>query len=60
MEMCLLKCPACGADMKDWRDFSEKSEIDKIKPFECTGFRCGKRWGLTEILQNEERKCEKV
>ena len=53
MEMCLLKCPACGADMKDWRDFSEKSEIDKVKPFECTGFRCGKRWKYEEILQSE-------
>lgn len=53
--MVSYSCPSCGSVLKDWRDFSEKSEIDKIKPFECTGFRCGKRWGLTEILQNEER-----
>lgn len=54
MEICLLKCPACGADMKDWRDFSEKSEIDKVKPFECTGFRCGKRWSENELDKKGE------
>ena len=41
--------PACGAVLKDWREFSEKSEIDKIKPFECTGFRCGMRWNEEEM-----------
>ncbi|EER47573.1 hypothetical protein AM305_07828 [Actinobacillus minor NM305] len=54
MEVRLLKCPACGADMKDWSDFSEKSEIDKIKPFECTGFRCGKRWAEDELDKKGE------
>ena len=34
-----LKCPDCGANMKDWRIFSEKSELDKKKPFECV--ECG-------------------
>lgn len=43
------RCPACGAVLKDWRAFSEKSEIDKIKPFECTGFRCGMRWREEEV-----------
>ena len=43
------RCPACGAVLKDWREFSEKSEIDKTKPFECTGFRCGKRWSEEEL-----------
>lgn len=43
------RCPACGAVLKDWREFSEKSGIDKIKPFECTGFRCGKRWNEEEM-----------
>ena len=38
MDICLLKCPFCGSVLKDWRNFSEKSEIDKEKPFECTGF----------------------
>lgn len=46
-----FKCPDCGADLKDWRTFSEKSDIDKEKPFECVGFRCGKRWELVEVLQ---------
>ncbi|MDY5107447.1 MAG: hypothetical protein SPE78_10065 [Actinobacillus minor] len=49
----MMNCPDCGSVLKDWRDFSEKSEIDKIKPFECTGFRCGKRWKYEEILQSE-------
>lgn len=48
-----MNCPDCGSVLKDWRDFSEKSEIDKVKPFECTGFRCGKRWKYEEILQSE-------
>lgn len=42
-------CLDCGAVLKDWRNFIEKSEIDKIKPFECTGFRCGKRWSEEEV-----------
>ncbi|MDD6911586.1 MAG: hypothetical protein PUJ00_10495 [Actinobacillus minor] len=45
-------CPSCGAVLKDWRRFSEKSEVDKVKPFECTSFRCGKRWKYEEILQS--------
>lgn len=49
-----FKCPDCGAILKDWRKFSEKSDIDKEKPFECVGFRCGKRWDEEEILQKEE------
>lgn len=52
--MNLLKCPPCGADMKDWRHFSEKSELDKAKPFECVGFRCGKRWSEEELKQRVE------
>ena len=44
-----IKCPDCGAILKDWRTFSEKSEIDKKKPFECVGFRCGKRWSEEEL-----------
>lgn len=47
-----MNCPDCGSVLKDWRRFSEKSEIDKVKPFECTGFRCGKRWKYEEILQS--------
>ncbi|MEZ7718914.1 hypothetical protein [Haemophilus paraphrohaemolyticus] len=43
------RCPACGGVLKDWREFSEKSEIDKIKPFECTGFHCGMRWNEEEM-----------
>lgn len=54
--MIKLKCPACGADMSDWRNFPEKTEIDKEKPFECSGFRCGKRWTEEEILQGAESK----
>ena len=50
--------PACGAVLKDWREFSEKSEIDKIKPFECTGFRCGKRWSEEELKQVAENGTE--
>ena len=49
----LLRCPECGAVLKDWREFSAKDEIDKVKPFECTGFRCGKRWSEAEILKGE-------
>ncbi|MDO9896997.1 hypothetical protein Q7447_12045 [Glaesserella parasuis] len=51
-----MNCPDCGSVLKDWRRFSEKSEVDKVKPFECTGLKCGKRWSLTEILQNEEKE----
>ncbi|WP_427834862.1 hypothetical protein ACQP35_02405 [Actinobacillus pleuropneumoniae] len=54
-----LKCPDCGADMKDWRKFSEKSDIDKEKPFECVGFRCGKRWGEEELGVSDESEFEK-
>ena len=54
MDICLLKCPFCGSVLKDWRNFSEKSEIDKEKPFECTGYRCGKRWTEKEIKEFEE------
>lgn len=46
----LWKCPDCGADMKDWRNSTAKDELDKTKPFECTGFRCGKRFSETEIM----------
>lgn len=44
-------CPSCFSPVKDWRAFPEKSEIDQIKPFECTGLRCGKRWDLSDVLQ---------
>lgn len=56
--MCDYKCPACGADMKDWRAFIAKHgpscPEEAEKPFECVGFRCGKRWKTEEILQNRE------
>ncbi|MDG6406813.1 hypothetical protein [Glaesserella parasuis] len=42
-------CPNCQSILKDWRRFSEKSEIDKVKPFECTGLKCGKRWSEEEL-----------
>ncbi|MWQ29656.1 hypothetical protein F9861_10925 [Glaesserella parasuis] len=42
-------CPNCHAVLKDWRRFSEKSEINKEKPFECTGLKCGKRWSEEEL-----------
>lgn len=52
------KCPCCGADMKDWRSFvatyPELAVADEVKkPFQCVGFRCGKRFDETEILQGE-------
>lgn len=49
-----LVCPDCGADLKDWRNFSQKSPLDEEKPFECVGFRCGKRWETAEILPKEK------
>lgn len=49
-----FKCPDCGADVLDWRHFSEKSPLDEQKPFECTGFKCGKRWEWMEIWQKEQ------
>lgn len=52
--MTQAKYPACGAVLKDWRNFIEKSEIDKIKPFECTGFRCSKRWSEEEVKEEKE------
>ncbi|MFW9316976.1 hypothetical protein [Glaesserella parasuis] len=42
-------CPNCQSILKDWRRFSEKSEVDKVKPFECTGLKCGKRWSEEEL-----------
>lgn len=48
-----LVCPDCGADLKDWRNFSAKLLVDEEKPFECVGFRCGKRWKTEEILPTE-------
>lgn len=50
------KCPDCGADLLDWRNFSEKTPLDEEKPFECTGFRCDKRWNEQEILQRESKE----
>lgn len=47
--MVQYKCPNCHAVLKDWRRFSEKSEVDKVKPFECTGLKCGKRWREEEL-----------
>lgn len=44
--------------MKDWRHFLEKSELDKVKPFECVGFRCGKRWSEEELKQVAENGTE--
>lgn len=37
---------------------TSKGELDKTKPFECTGFRCGKRFSETEImgLLNDEEE----
>lgn len=55
----LVKCPECGADMKDWRSYSAKDEIDKIKPFECTGLRCGKRWNEEELGVSNESELKK-
>lgn len=51
-------CPSCGATLKDWRGFVEKNpqhaeENEKETPFECVGFRCGKRWKTEEILPKE-------
>lgn len=57
MNMLNEKCPECGAVLKDWRNFMEKSEIDHQKPFECTGFRCGKRFSeeyIMGMLNDEE------
>lgn len=53
-----LKCPCCGADLKDWREFVVKypelaAEDEFEKPFECVGFRCGKRFKTEEILPND-------
>lgn len=53
------KCPDCGADVKDWREFVKKfpelaAKEEFEKPFECVGFRCGKRWKTEEILPNQE------
>ncbi|WP_249357485.1 hypothetical protein [Mannheimia varigena] len=45
--------------MKDWRSYSAKDEIDKIKPFECTGLRCGKRWSEEELGASSESEFEK-
>ncbi|MWQ47697.1 hypothetical protein GFL04_08330 [Glaesserella parasuis] len=42
-------CPNCQSILKDWRRFSEKSEINKEKPFECTGLKCTKRWSEKEL-----------
>lgn len=54
-----MNCPDCGSVLKDWRDFSEKSEIDKVKPFECTGLKCGKRWSEEELEAfNDKAKSE--
>lgn len=49
MDVYVLKCPCCGADMKDWRNYAEKDGVDRIKLFECTGFRCSKRWAENEL-----------
>jgi len=54
--MVQYKCPNCHAVLKDWRRFSEKSEIDKVKPFECTGLKCGKRWSEEELEIGDENK----
>lgn len=53
-----LKCPCCGADVKDWREFVKNHPKLAVageaeKPFQCVGFRCGKRFSETEILQGE-------
>lgn len=54
-----MNCPDCSSVLKDWRDFSEKSEIDKVKPFECTGLKCGKRWSEEELEAfNDKAKSE--
>lgn len=59
--MCVnLNCPYCGAILKDWRRFVANypelaAEGEKDKPFECTGFRCGKRWDFEAVLQQEEK-----
>ncbi|WP_443090848.1 hypothetical protein ACTUM7_06560 [Basfia succiniciproducens] len=55
----LVKCPSCGADLLDWRNYSPKDEIDKIKPFECTGLHCGKRWSEEELGVRNESEFEK-
>lgn len=46
----LWKCPECGADMKDWRNSAAKDEKDKVTPFVCMGFRCGKRFTEEHIM----------
>ncbi|QSX14380.1 hypothetical protein [Glaesserella parasuis] len=52
-------CPNCQSILKDWRRFSEKSEVDKVKPFECTGLKCGKRWSEEELEAfNDKAKSE--
>ncbi|MDD2171453.1 hypothetical protein N5919_11610 [Glaesserella parasuis] len=52
-------CPNCQSILKDWRRFSEKSEIDEVKPFECTGLKCGKRWSEEELEAfNDKAKSE--
>lgn len=54
-------CPNCQSILKDWRRFSEKSEIDKAKPFECTGLKCGKRWSEKELEAfNDKTESEKA
>lgn len=50
------KCPSCGSALKDWRKFLEKSELDKEKPFECVGFKCGNRWSLSDIQKAGKEK----
>lgn len=57
------KCPDCGADLSDWREFVTKNpqfaiEGEKERPFECSGRTCGKRWKTEEILQNQEAENE--
>ena len=50
------KCPSCGSALKDWRQFLEKSALDEQKPFECVGFKCGKRWSLNDIQEEGKEK----
>lgn len=53
-----IKCPCCGADVKDWREFVKNhpklaADGEAEKPFQCVGFRCGKRFSEAEILQKQ-------
>lgn len=54
-------CPNCQSILKDWRRFSEKSEINKEKPFKCTGLKCTKRWSEKELEAfNDKAESEKA